>query len=51
MKLFNFSSFVLLIFPADEFLNMYIQDDPLLDDYNVEEKVNDFIRAAIDQVC
>lgn len=27
-----------------------MQDDPLLFDYNVEERVNDFVAAAIAQV-
>lgn len=28
----------------------WVKDDPLLFDYNVEERVNDFVAAAISQV-
>jgi len=31
-------------------LHVILQDNPLLDDYNVEQRVNDFINAAMTQV-
>lgn len=31
-------------------LNEFVQDNPLIFDYNVQERVNDFINAAITQV-
>lgn len=30
---------------------MYLKDDELLFDYNVQERVNDFVEAAMAQVC
>lgn len=40
----------LLIYYSPDLLNAKLQDNPLIFDYNVEQRVNDFITAAITQV-
>jgi hypothetical protein len=40
----------MMLFSSTMLINYILQDDILLFDYNVDQRVNDFVNAAIAQV-